>query len=68
MDNKNTTYQKKEIDRVKDEIKWYLGEELNRDPSLSKEDMKIVRVRLSNIILSGFGEYLSTLINKSGSI
>lgn len=53
--------QREEIRRVYNEIKWYVGEAIQRDPSQSNEDLRIVNQRLSEVILNGFGHYLSTL-------
>ena len=51
----------KELQRVHDEIKWYLGEELKRDPSMSKEDRALVEAKFSEIIINGFGKHLAQL-------
>lgn len=53
-----------EIQRVKDEIKWYLGIEKNHDPYHYPEDKAIIEERLANILLNGFGAYLRTLTCK----
>jgi hypothetical protein len=54
--------QRKEIQRVYDEIKWYVGESIHRDPSLSPEDKCLIEVKLAEILINGFGEYLSNLV------
>ena len=53
--------QRAEIQRVYNEIKWYLGEEKGHDPSLYPEDKAIIEERLANILLNGFGSYLRSL-------
>lgn len=53
-----------ELNRVHDEIKWYLGEKLGRDPCLSPEDRKLVEDKFVEIILNGFGKYLANLNEK----
>ena len=58
---KYNSHQRGELQRVYDEIKWYLGEYLRRDPSESEDDLKIVNERLAEVILNGFGCYLSSL-------
>lgn len=58
--------QRKEIQRVYDEIKWYVGEELKHDPYFSPEDKKIIEERLANILINGFGEYLRNLNKAKG--
>lgn len=62
MDLKNyNKKQRAEIQRVYDEIKWYLGEEKGHDPYYHPEDKAIIEERLANILLNGFGSYLHTL-------
>jgi hypothetical protein len=56
--------QRAEIQRVYDEIKWYLGEEKGYDPYYHPEDKAIIEERLANILLNGFGSYLRTLATK----
>jgi len=56
--------QLKELQRVHDEVKWYLGEQLHQDPQLSPEDRKIVKDKFTEIILSGFGKHLAQLNEK----
>lgn len=53
-----------ELRRVHDEVKWYLGEELHRDPQLSPEDRQLVERKFAEIILNGFGKHLSSLTGK----
>jgi hypothetical protein len=53
--------QQAEIQRVYDEIKWYLGEEKGYDPYYHPEDKAIIEERLANILLNGFGSYLRNL-------
>jgi hypothetical protein len=59
--------QQKEIQRVYDEIKWYLGEELKHDPCFNPEDKKIIEGKLAELLISGFGEHLRNL-NKAKDI
>lgn len=56
--------QRAEIQRVYDEIKWYLGEEKGYDPYYHPEDKSIIEERLANILLNGFGSYLRELATK----
>ena len=56
--------QLKELQRVHDEVKWYLGEQLHRDPQLSPEDRKIVEDKFIEIIINGFGKHLAQLNEK----
>ena len=56
--------QLKELQRVHDEVKWYLGEELHRDPFMSDEDRAMVEAKFTEIILSGFGKHLAQLNEK----
>lgn len=58
--------QRKEIQRVYDEIKWYVGEELKHDPSFSPEDKAIIEERLATVLIDGFGEYLRNLNQTRG--
>ena len=53
-----------ELQRVHDEVKWYLGEELHRDPFMSDEDKAMVEEKFTEIILNGFGKHLATLNEK----
>jgi hypothetical protein len=39
--------------------------ELKRDPSKSDEDKKIIECRLADIIINGFGKYLSVMALQS---
>lgn len=48
-----------ELHRIFDEVKWYVGEELGRDPRNSPEDMRIVKDRFASVILSGAGAWLA---------
>ena len=56
--------QRAEIQRVYDEIKWYLGVEKGYDPYYHPEDKSIIEERLANILLNGFGSYLRELATK----
>lgn len=56
--------QRAEIQRVYDEIKWYLGEEKGHDPYYHPEDKSIIEERLANILLNGFGSYLREIATK----
>ena len=56
--------QLKELQRVHDEVKWYLGEELHRDPYMSTEDRKLVEDKFIEVILNGFGKHLAQLNEK----
>jgi hypothetical protein len=58
--------QQRELQRVYDEIKWYLGEELKHDPFFSAEDKKIIEDKLATVLINGFGEYLRNLNKKKG--
>lgn len=53
-----------ELHRIFDEVKWYVGEELGRDPRNSPEDMRIVKDRFASVILSGAGAWLADKFNK----
>jgi len=52
--------QRRELQRVYDEIKWYVGEKLGKDPDKDVEGKKIVSLKMADVILNGFGAYLST--------
>ena len=56
--------QLKELQRVHDEVKWYLGEELHRDPFMSDEDKRMVEEKFAEVILNGFGKHLAQLNEK----
>lgn len=56
--------QLKELQRVHDEVKWYLGEQLKRDPSINENDRKLVEEKFIEIILNGFGKHLAQLNEK----
>lgn len=58
--------QQKELKRVYDEIKWYLGEELKHDPYFNPEDKKIIEEKLAAVLINGFGEYLRNLNKNRG--
>lgn len=59
------TLQLNELQRVHDEVKWYLGEELHRDPFMSDEDKAMVEEKFTEIILNGFGKHLATINEKT---
>lgn len=48
-----------ELHRIFNEVKWYVGEELGRDPRNNPEDMMIVNERFAGVILSGAGAWLA---------
>ena len=57
--------QQKELQRVRDEIKWYLGEQLHHDPYLNQTDRTTIEDRFAEIIIKGFGAYLASLNKKT---
>lgn len=48
--------------------KWYLGEQLKSDPTLSEIGRKMLEQRMMSCILSGFGKWASEQIKKSGIV
>jgi len=48
-----------ELHRIFNEVKWYVGEELGRDPRNNPDDMRIVNERFAGVILSGAGAWLA---------
>lgn len=51
--------QSAELHRIFNETKWYVGEELGRDPRNSPDDMRLVNERFSSVIISGAGAWLA---------
>lgn len=44
--------------------RYYLGEQLGRDPRESWQDMALLENRISQIILSGYGQWMAEQITE----
>ncbi len=53
-----------EIKKIRDEVKWYIGEKLGYDPSTTEEGRKMVEEYLAGVIVSGAGEWLAKQIKE----
>lgn len=55
--------QKEYLQSLEDREIYYYGLEIKRDPRNSQSDMEVVRLRVANIIISGYGGYLAGIIS-----
>jgi hypothetical protein len=54
--------QKEYLQSLEDREIYYYGIEIGHDPRNSQSDMEVVRLRVANIIISGYGGYLAEII------
>lgn len=57
--------QKEELSRIKNEVKWLVGERLGYDPSSTREGQIQVETYFAEVLISGAGRYLSELVQKN---
>lgn len=55
--------QKEYLQGLEDREIYYYGIEIGHDPRGSESDMEVVRMRVANIIISGYGGYLAGVIS-----
>ena len=55
--------QKDYLQSLEDREIYYYGIEIGHDPRGIESDMEVVRLRVANIIISGYGGYLAGIIS-----